>query len=106
MGQEFHPLRWNYADFEISYQCFQSQYKIYKYYLATLLVEKPGKAPYFSQIITKPYAFWDELNLHLQTTYKDFKKQIIIMKVLAVMFTQQNQILKEVKQLPCWLTLL
>jgi hypothetical protein len=52
------------------------------------LIEKPGKAPYFSEIITKPFEFWSELNIQLMATYDDYKKKILIIKVLTVMFSQ------------------
>ncbi len=81
-------MRWNYEDFEITYDCLEDQYKVYKYYLASLLIEKPNKAPYFSQIITKPFEFWSELNIQLMATLNDYKKKILIIKVLTVMYNQ------------------
>jgi len=52
-------LKWNYQDFEVEYLSLSNKHKVYKYYLKPLLVERPGKIPYFTEIIVQPTLFWN-----------------------------------------------
>lgn len=69
------------------------------------MIEKEEKLPYINEIITKPLIFWNELNIQLMAS-QDVEKKLSIVKVMCVLYINQSQILKEVKEISLWLKML
>ena len=59
-------MRWNYTEFEVSYQCLRDYYLVGGYYLSKLI--KTVKEPDFTVEIDQPEHFWDELQIRFMAT--------------------------------------
>jgi len=101
-------LKWNYLEFQVSYECLKKQYLVWKYYLAKLLVEDnlpETQRPKFTEEIKKPVDFWNELKIKFMSSV-DEEEQKIILKVMCVLYNQHFKALKELKSMPYWIKLL
>jgi hypothetical protein len=59
-------------EFSVKYACLNCKYLVWKYYLANLLKETDlteREKPKFTQAISKPLSFWNELKIKFMSSF-------------------------------------
>ena len=101
-------LKWNYAEYEVSYQCLKPQYQVGAYFLTKLLnleCESEFDSPSFTMEIQNPHAFWHELKIKFMSS-SDMQEQRKILMTMCVLYRAHNEQITVLKSLPYWLKLI
>lgn len=109
-------LKWNYQEYSINYSCEKQLCKVWKYYLAELLVEGEFKSQE-NPNGTKPRLHKDLNPEHVQDLWEHLTMQFIpsnpsnmelstrklIMKIMVLLYQNYKEKLGTLKTLPFWL---
>lgn len=101
-------LKWNFAEYEVGYQCLKPQYQVGAYFLTKLLnleCESEFDSPSFTMEIQNPHAFWHELKIKFMSS-SDIQEQRKILMTMCVLYRAHHEQITVLKSLPYWLKLI
>lgn len=98
------PVKWNYSEFGVHYECLDDYYLVGSYYL-TKLLKTEAQTPDFSLAIANPDEFWDELTDSFMAS-EDRQEQIKILMTLCLLYSKHFGQIGKIKSLGYWLRLI
>jgi len=99
-GEFLLNIRWNHEEFEMNYEVLENKILVWKYYLKTLLEDSADAK--FTVPITNPAKLWNELNIRF-TGSTDDVEMILILKVMVLLYREQNSVIRDLNTMQFWL---
>ena len=99
------PIKWNRAEFQISYTCLEHKCLVDNYYLTELILFDESNNPYLKESIPDPNKFWSRLIISYfgETLHE---QQKIILTALILIYREYSDTIKQCEMLPYFIHLL